>query len=107
MAFIAMVNILGNTNLLQCENTTDTQQNLLLETVLPVTSIKRMGDRTVEFRVHIVVGIEQVQLDTTYIDTPYIGMNLIIHIRYIYDNRVTIGVELTFDRQREIGRAHV
>src|SRR3712207_3024683 len=100
MALVAMVNIFRNTDFLQGKNTTDTQQNLLLETVLPITSIERMGDRTVVLGVHVVVGIEQVQLDTAYINTPYIGMYLIVHIRYVYDNRVAVGVKLTLNGQR-------
>ena len=48
MTFIAVIDILLDTHLLQCEHTTDTEQNLLLQTVLPVTTVERVSDRTVE-----------------------------------------------------------
>ena len=48
MTLIAVIDILLDTHLLQCEHTTDTEQNLLLQTVLPVTTVERVSDRTVE-----------------------------------------------------------
>ena len=48
MAFVAMINILGNAQLLQGEHATDAQQNLLLQAVFPVTTIQGMGNGTVE-----------------------------------------------------------
>ena len=48
MTLVAVINLLLDTHLLQCEHTTDTEQNLLLQTVLPVTTVERVSDRTVE-----------------------------------------------------------
>ena len=59
-----------------------------------------MGDGFVELRVHLIVGIQQVEWNTSYIHTPYISMNLVIHVRHIYDEMVAVGIELSLDRQR-------
>ena len=59
-----------------------------------------MGDGFVELRVHLIVGIQQVERNTSYIHTPYISMNLVIHVRHIYDEMVAVGIELSLDRQR-------
>ena len=48
MTLIAVVNILLDAQLLQHEHTTDTQQNLLLEAVLPVATIESVGDGAVK-----------------------------------------------------------
>ena len=40
MTLIAVINLFLDAQLLQGEDTTDTQQNLLLETVLPITTIE-------------------------------------------------------------------
>ena len=94
MTFVAMVNAFRDTELLQCQNTADTQQDLLLETILPVTAIERVGDGFVELGVHLVVRIEQIQLDAAYIDTPHIGMHLIVHVGNVHDNGIAVGVKL-------------
>ena len=81
-------------------DTTDTQQNLLLQTVLPVTTIESVRDGLIELRVHLVVGIEQIELHTTHVHAPYISMNLIVGVRHIDHQRITILIKLTLDRQR-------
>ena len=48
MTLIAVIDILLDTHLLQCEHTTDTEQDFLLQAVLPVTTVERVSDRTVE-----------------------------------------------------------
>ena len=48
MTLVAVVYILGDTHSLEGEHTTDTEQDLLLEAVFPVTTIELEGDRTVE-----------------------------------------------------------
>jgi hypothetical protein len=97
MALVAVVDVLLYTQFLEQEDATDTEQNLLLEAVLPITTIEGVGDRTVVLRVEIVVSIEQVELDTAYIDTPNIGVNLIVHVGNINDEGFTIFVHLLFD----------
>ena len=58
-----------------------------------------MGYRPVEFRIHIVIGIQKIQFNTSYIHSPYGSIYLIIQIRYFYNHRVAIGIQLTFNRQ--------
>ena len=100
VTLVAVVDILLDAQLLQQQHTTDTQQNLLLQTVLPVTAIERVSDGLVEVGVHLVVGVEQIELHTTYVHAPYIGVNLIIGIRHVDNQRVAVLVELTLDGQR-------
>ena len=59
-----------------------------------------MGNGTVELRVHVVVGIEQVELDTSDVHTPYKCVYLIVAIRHINDHLVAVLIQLTLDRQR-------
>ena len=47
VSLVAMIYLLCDAELLQSEDTTDTEKNLLLETVLPVTTIEGVSDRTV------------------------------------------------------------
>ena len=49
MTLIAVVDILLDAQLLQGEHTTDTQQDFLLQTILPVATIERVGDGLVKF----------------------------------------------------------
>ena len=48
MTLVAVINILLDTKFLQCQDTADTQQDFLLQAILPVTTIERVSDRTVE-----------------------------------------------------------
>ena len=89
MALIAVVYVLLYTELLQCEHTTYTEKNLLLQTVLPVTSIESVCDRTVELRVHVIVCIEEIELHAAYICCPYRYVNHIVHIRNVNNKWLT------------------
>ena len=99
MSFVAVIDVFLDSKLLQQQHTTDTKENLLLESVLPVATIECVGNRTVEFGVHFVIGIEQIEADTTDIDTPYIGMYHVICIRYIYNQRIAVFIKLTDNGQ--------
>ena len=48
MSFIAMVDLLLDAKFLQRQNTANTQENLLLQTILPVATIEGVGDRLVK-----------------------------------------------------------
>ena len=48
VTLVAMVDILLDAQLLQQQHTTDTQQDLLLQTVLPVATLEGVGDGLVE-----------------------------------------------------------
>ena len=99
VSFVAMINIFLNTQLLQCQDATDTEQNFLFQTVFPVTAIKLVSDRTVEFTIHFIVRIQQIERDTSYIHTPYKRMNEIIQIRNIHNHLITILIHHALDRQ--------
>ena len=75
------------------------EQVLLLDTVLPVATIERVGDATIELRVHLVIRIEQVELDTTYVSYPKSSVNHEVGVRYVYYNLVAFLVENALDRQ--------
>ena len=98
MTFIAMVNIFLNTKSLQQEHTTDTKKNLLLQAVLPVTTIERVSDRLVELRVQIIISIKKIKFYTTYVSYPYRSMNHIVCIRNIDNEWITILVINTLYR---------
>ena len=71
MAFVAVVYIHLYAELLQGKHTADTEEVFLLHSVFPVTTIECMGDALVEFGIHLVVGVEEVEGDASYVDLPY------------------------------------
>ena len=99
MTLIAVVDILLDTQLLQREHTTDTQQNLLLQAVLPVATIERVSNRAVELTVHLVVSVKQIELHTTHIHTPHISVHRIVVVRNIHHQRLTVLVKLALERK--------
>ena len=100
MALVAVVDLLLDAELLECEYTADTEENLLLQTVLVVATIESVSNRAVELRVHIVVCIEQVELDATNVHSPYVCVNLIAHVRYVNNHRLAVLVEHALYWQR-------
>ena len=101
MTLVAVVYILGDTHSLEGEHTTDTEQDLLLEAVLPVTTIELEGDRTVELRVEFVVGVEEVQGHTTYLHLPYVCIYLIVDVGDSYHEGLAVLVHHAL--QGEVG----
>ena len=99
VSLVAVVDVLLDAESLQSEHTTDTEQYLLLQTVLPVASIERVGDRTVELRVQFVVSIEQIERYTTNVHTPNVSVNLIVNVRNRNNQWVSVFVELAFQGQ--------
>ena len=100
MTLVAMINIFLDAQSLQQQHATDAKQNLLLKAVLPVATIESVGDRPVELGIHVIVGIEQVELHATDVYSPYKGMHMVIGVRNINDQLVAIFVQLALDRQR-------
>ena len=84
MSLITVIDIFLDTQCFQSQDTTDTQQDFLLQTVFPITAIKLVSNRTVELAVHFIIRIKQIQRNTSYIYTPYVSMNIIIQIRNVY-----------------------
>ena len=99
MTLVTVINIFLDTKFLQQQHTTDTKQNLLLQTIFPIATIEGVGNGLVEVRVHFIVSIQQIELNTTNVNTPNISVNLIVVIRYIDHQRIAILIELTLDGQ--------
>ena len=49
-----------------------------------------MGDYTVEFRVHVEVGVHQVELHAAYIHTPYVAVDCAAGIRNLYNHGAAV-----------------
>ena len=60
MSFVAMIDVLLDTQSFQCQDTTDTQQDFLFQTIFPVTTIQLMSNRTVKFTVQLIIRIQQI-----------------------------------------------
>ena len=99
MSFITVINIFLDTQCLQRQDTTDTQQDFLFQSVFPVATIKLVSDRTVELTVHFIVRIQQIQRNTSYINTPYVSVNIIIQVRNVYYQRLAVCVHYAVDRK--------
>ena len=76
MTFVAMIHLGADTEGAERADTADTEQDLLLQAVLPVTSIELMGDGTVLGKVGLPVGIEKVQVGTADTDLPDAGNDI-------------------------------
>ena len=59
-----------------------------------------MGDGLVELRVHVVVGVEQVEGDATHVHSPHIGVHLIVHVGHVDHQWVAVFVVHTLDGER-------
>ena len=94
-----MVDIFLDTQLLQCQNTTDTKQDFLLQTIFPVATIKLVSDGTVEFAVHFVVRIQQVKRDASNVYAPYVSVYKVVQIRNVYHYLIAVLIQHTVDRQ--------
>ena len=67
VAFVAVIDLRVDAELVEHEHTTDTEQVFLLDTVFPVTAVELVGDLTVKFRVHIEVCIHQIELHQIFL----------------------------------------
>ena len=99
VSFVTVINIFLDTQFLQCQDTTDTKQYFLFQTVFPVTTIELVSNRTVEFAVHFIIRIQQIERNTSNVYTPYKSMNKIIQIRNIYNHLIAILVHHSLDGQ--------
>ena len=100
MPLVAVDDVLFDAQFIEQQDTTDSEQDFLLQTVLPVAAIEGMSDGAVIFRVHVVVGVKQIEFHTPHIHTPNECMNSIVVIRDINDNLIAVSVQFTFDWQR-------
>ena len=99
MAFIAVVDILFDTQLFESEHTADTEQVFLLDAVFPVATIERVGNAAVKLRVHFVVRIEQVERDAAHVGTPQRSMNGEVGVGNINHHLVAVRVGYALNGQ--------
>ena len=99
MSLVAVINVLLDTQLLQRQDTADTQQDFLLQTVLPVATIQLVGDAAVELAVQVIVRIQQIERHAAHIDTPYVGMHIVIQVRNVDDDLLAILIQHAVDGQ--------
>ena len=102
--FVHMVDILRDAELLQQEDTTDTEQEFLLQTILPVTSIELVGDGAIPFAILSNICIEEVEADTSDVDLPHVAGDDVCSVRHFEDHRrLAVGFEDLFDGElREV-----
>ena len=96
-----MINVLLDTQFLQRQHTADTQQDLLFDTVLPVSAVELVGDLTIPFAIQLVVGIQQIQIHTADSYTPEIRFHHATRVRHL-DHHVR-AVRLFHLRNRQVG----
>ena len=99
MPLVAVINVFLDAQFLQRQDAADAQQNLLLETILPIAAIEAVGDGTVELGVHVVVGVQQIKADAPHIRTPHQGMHMIVHIGHVDHHLIAVGIEHTLNGQ--------
>ena len=99
VAFVAVIYVFLDTQLLQGKDTANTEQDFLLQTVLPIAAVKLVSDGTVELAVHLVVRIEQIKGNTAYVHSPKISMYVVIQVRNIDYNLLSVFVQYTVERQ--------
>ena len=100
MPFVAMIYIFLNAKFLQHKHTANAKKYLLLESVFPVAAIQCVCYRSVIFRIHVVVCVEKIQRNTSYVHSPYISMYVVVHVWYVDNHRTAVAVELSYNWQR-------
>ena len=96
-----MINVLLDTQFLQRQHTADTQQDLLFDTVLPVSAVELVGDLAVPFAVQLVVRVQQIQVHTAYSHLPQVCLHHATRVRHL-DHHVR-AVRLFHLRNRQVG----
>ena len=100
VTLVAVINILLDAKLVEQQHTADAEQVLLLDAVLPVTTIELVSDAAVPLRVAVEVGVEQIELHAAYIYLPYVGIdNYIIVVRHFEYELCAILILHGLDRE--------
>ena len=100
VSFVAVIDVLLDAESLEQQHSADAEQNLLFQTIFPVAAIERVRDGTVEFRVEFVVGVKQIERHTTDIHAPNVGVDEVVRVRHVDNERIAVFVELALDRHR-------
>ena len=70
VTLVAMVNVFLDTQFLEREHTTYTEQNLLFETVLVIATIELVSNGAIPFAIQLIVRIQQIEIDTSNGNAP-------------------------------------
>ncbi len=76
VTLVEMIDVGSDSKCPQGTHTTDTEENFLLETVLPVSSVKMMGHLTVFGKIGIKIGVEEIKVCPSDRHFPYSGIHL-------------------------------
>ncbi len=101
VSLVAVINLLLDAHLGQRADTAHAQQQLLLQTVLPVAAVKVERDLTILLAVGLVIGIEQEQVGTAHLTLPYARRERAARERDLYRHPVAHLVAYGRDRQLE------
>ncbi len=94
-----MINIFLDAQLLQRQDTTDTEQDFLLQTVFPVAAIELVSDGAVELAVHFIVSIKQIEGDASYVYSPHVCVYVVVQVRNVHYHLLALLVQYTINRQ--------
>ena len=87
MPLVHVVDVLPNAESLEEKYTTDTEEILLLHTVLPVTTIELVGNGAVPLAVLRDVGIEEVKVNAPNVDLPDMTVDRMGRIGHLQHHR--------------------
>ena len=85
VTFVHVVDVLRDAEAVEEEHTTDTEEVLLLHTVLPVTAIELVCDGAVPFAILWDVSVEEVEADTADVHLPYMAVYGVTSIGHLED----------------------
>ena len=75
MAFVCVVDGVVDAELLESITPPMPRRYSCFDTVLPVTAVELVGDRTVPFAVHVEVRVEKIELHAAYVHTPDVAVD--------------------------------
>ena len=99
MAFVAVVDVLLDAELLQGEHATNAEEVLLLKAALPLTAVEGVGDVAVVLAVFLNVGVEEVEGDAAHVGFPDGGVDNVVGEGHVNDDLVAILIEHALNGQ--------
>ena len=99
MSFVAVVDVFLDAESLEEQYSSHAEQYFLLQSVLPVAAVEGVCYRSVELGVELVVGVEQIEGHASNVDSPYVCVHVVVHVRHVDDERLSVFVELALDRE--------
>ena len=99
MTLVAVIDVVLESQPLEQQHTADAQQVLLLDAVLPVAAIELVCDGPVILAVEVQVGVEQIELHSSDIDAPHVGIDYMSGIRHLQNHLLALCVQHRRDGQ--------